>query len=96
MNVVPKRRSFDNSRLSDKDVIADLERVVRVYTAVQPAGWAQDRALGDVGVAADGDCDAWRVGWLWGIVGVCRGGGGRESVEVAADHGFGLDHGLTA
>jgi hypothetical protein len=57
-----------------------------MYTAVQPTGRAQDCTLGDVTIPADGDCDAGGVG------GGCR----RETVEVASNHGFGLDDGFTA
>ena len=76
MNMISERRGLDNSRLADKDMIPDLERVEGVHAAVQPARRAQDCALGDVAVAADGDGDAGSAGWLRGVIWVCRGGCG--------------------
>lgn len=67
-----------------------------MYTAVQPTGRAQDCTLGDVTIPADGDCDAGGVGLWRGVAGVCGGGCRRETVEVASNHGFGLDDGFTA
>lgn len=95
MDMIPQRRGLYHSRLSNKDMIADFQRVERVNTTVQPARRAQDCTLGDVTVAADGDCDTRGVGWWRGIAGVRGGRSRRETVEVTSDNGFGLDDGFT-
>ena len=74
MNMVPQRGGLNNSRLTHKDMVTDLERVEGVHTTVQPARRAQDRAFGDVAVSADGDGNAGRVGLLRLGGGVCGGG----------------------
>lgn len=77
-------------------MVANLQWVERMYTAVQPTRRAQDCTLGDVTIPADGDCDAGGVGLWRGVAGVCGGGCRRETVEVASNHSFGLDDGFTA
>lgn len=96
MNVVAHGGGLDDGALPDEDVVADLERVEGVDAAVEAGRGAEDGLFRDVAVAADGDCDGgWgRGGGLLWVIGV-RGGLGllwlRESVEVAADDGVGLD-----
>jgi len=70
---------FDDGVLAHEDVVADLERIVAVDTAVE-LGWGpEDAGAGEEDVAADGDGDGDGGFLVWrrcGVEGVVVGGGG--------------------
>lgn len=54
MHMVAHARRLNDSPLAHEDMVADLERVVRMHAAVEAGGRAEDGLFGDVAVAADG------------------------------------------
>lgn len=92
VHMIPDTRRLHHGALPDEDVVPDSQRHIREDALVYASGWSQQDGPREEAIAADGDGG-----------GVCRGGvsarrgrrrGGAD--EVASDHDFGLDDGLSA
>lgn len=92
IHMIPDARRLHHGALPDEDVVSDSQRHIREDALVYAPGRPQQDSPREEAIAADGDGG-----------GVCRGGisarrgrrrGGAD--EVASDHDFGLDDGLSA
>lgn len=90
VHVIPDARRLHHGVLPDEDVVSDSQRHVREDALVDAPGRPQQHGPREEAIAADGD-----GGGVLGSGSARRGRWRGGADEVASDHDFGLDDGLS-